>query len=155
EIGAGNWYIDGGVISNFPAWAFSREFREKMYNTEFRGISYRPWTHVGLRLVDEDVQDPVTGEVLPLFDYEQLRRPSVYLRALSRLLFGQARNRLEDLISETLARSIVIAQPYEQSAGPQNLFDFDAVNERRVCCMYDAGFVYAEQKLRQLSFEIS
>jgi predicted acylesterase/phospholipase RssA len=155
EIGRGNWYIDGGVISNFPAWAFSREFREKMRNSEFRTTSYRPWTHVGLRLVDEDIKDPDTGEILPLFDFEQLERPSIYLSALSRLLFGQARNRLEDLISETLARSIVVAQPYEQSAGPHHLFDFDAVNERRICCMYEAGAAFGKQKLKHLRFEIA
>jgi predicted acylesterase/phospholipase RssA len=155
QIGNGNWYIDGGVISNFPAWVFSSEFREKMYESRFRAIAYRPWVHIGLRLIDEDVRDDSTGETLPLFDYEQLQRPSVFAYALSRLMLGQARNRLEDLISGTLARSLVIAQPYEQSAGPQNLFDFDSINERRVCCMYSAGAAFGKQQIKQTNFDIS
>ena len=119
-----SWFIDGGVISNFPAWVFSREFRDKMDENEtYRGLAYRPWVHVGLRLVEKDVEDD-DGNELPLYDHSQLKRPSVFAQALSRLMMGQARNRLEDLISKKPARSVILAQPIEESGGPGDLFDF-------------------------------
>jgi predicted acylesterase/phospholipase RssA len=150
-----SWFIDGGVISNFPAWVFSHEFREKMHaNERYRGLAYRPWVHIGLRLVEKDVQDEDLDD-LPLYDHTQLSRPNVFAQALGRLMMGQARNRLEDLISRGLARSVIVAQPFEESGGPDSLFDFDSFNERRVRNMFNAGATYADRHLRRLSFDVS
>lgn len=146
-------FIDGGVISNFPAWAFSDEFREKLHASEtYRALAYRPWVHIGLRLVDEDVKPRDGGEVLPIYDDVQLQHPPTFIAALRRLLFGQARNRLEDMISSTLARSIIVAQPYEQSGGPDNILDIDAINERRVHVMFAAGNRFASTRFQLVSF---
>jgi predicted acylesterase/phospholipase RssA len=155
ELKHASWFIDGGVISNFPAWVFSREFRDKMHASDlYRGLAYRPWVHIGLRLVEKDVKDE-EGHELPLYDHSQLKRPSVFARALIRLMIGQARNRLEDLISRGLARSVILAQPMEESGGPGDLFDFDAINERRVRNMFAAGSAYAKRHLSLLSFEVT
>ena len=150
-----SWFIDGGVISNFPAWAFSTEFRDKMHDvSRYRALAYQPWVHIGLRLIEEDVRDD-QNQILPLFDHLQLKKPGTYLRALQRLLLGQARNRLEDLISRSLARSLIIAQSFEKSGGPENLLAFDSVNERRVRVMFDAGAAYASRLLQSVSYSVS
>lgn len=155
ELQHASWFIDGGVISNFPAWVFSRQFREKMHaNERYRGLAYRPWVHIGLRLVEKDVRDE-SGEDLPLYDHAQLKNPNIFAKALGRLMMGQARNRLEDLISEGMARSVIIAQPFGESGGPENLFDFDSINERRVRNMFEAGAVYAKRELEKLSFDVT
>ena len=148
-----SWFIDGGVISNFPAWAYSADFRELMHRTEtYRALAYQPWVHIGLRLIEEDVEGD-EGGILPLFDHLQLQIPSIYMTALQRLLLGQARNRLEDVISRSLARSLIIAQPFEQSSGPENLLAFSSVNQRRVRLMFDAGVNYAARELARVCTE--
>ena len=45
------WYADGGIVSNYPAWIFSKEFRIRLVDSpEYRPLAARPWAHFGLRL---------------------------------------------------------------------------------------------------------
>jgi predicted acylesterase/phospholipase RssA len=137
----GGWYVDGGVVSNFPAWIFSHEFRRRMQAVpRFRGLSMRPWVHVGLRVVD----DPT-----PL---EDLSEPFKYLSALGAMLRGQARNELEDLLAQRVPRSKLISQPVSTCEAPPRILDFDQVDVTRAKNMYEAGRTFAKSALASLSF---
>ena len=47
-------YVDGGMISNFPAWVFSRELRRNLARSgRYRDLATRPWLNVGLRVVTD------------------------------------------------------------------------------------------------------
>ena len=49
------WYVDGGMISNFPAWVFSYELRRLLATVpRYAALVSRPWIHFGLRLRSDD-----------------------------------------------------------------------------------------------------
>jgi predicted acylesterase/phospholipase RssA len=143
QVSEGGWYVDGGVVSNFPAWVFTHEFRRRM-ETEprFAGLSMRPWVHIGLRVVD----DP-----LP---YAALADPAEYLKALFAMLRGQSRNVLEELLADRMPRLKLINQPVSETKAPGNSLDFEQVSEQVVRRMFDAGRDFARGKLASISFSV-
>jgi predicted acylesterase/phospholipase RssA len=51
----GCWYVDGGLISNFPSWVFGPKFRSSLSadrSGAYKYLSSFPWLNVGLRVVD-------------------------------------------------------------------------------------------------------
>ena len=53
-LDAAGLYVDGGMISNFPAWVFSRELRRNLARSgRYRDLATRPWLNVGLRVVTD------------------------------------------------------------------------------------------------------
>ncbi len=129
------WFIDGGVISNFPIWTFSDAFREEISRSEFySAYAWRPWLRIGLRVVD-DVVAP-----------EDLTDPGRYFAALIGMLTGAARNQLEDILVGQNPRSIVIKQPTSRTEGPGVLAigELDAGKIRR---MVELGHREAAEEL--------
>jgi NTE family protein len=54
ECPDGGWFVDGGVVSNFPVWAFSDAFRQKIQESPiYRHLAPKPWIRIGLRVVDD------------------------------------------------------------------------------------------------------
>ena len=140
------WCIDGGVISNFPAWAFSYEFRRKMERSEkYRLLAFRPWLHIGLRL-SEDIKE----------DHASLRNFDVFGKSLLNLLTGAARNRLEDIISSSLARTVTFSQPLEETFGPNSVLDLSAINQERIDKMITIGGNFVRENLSRstIKFEL-
>ena len=44
------------MVANFPLWAFSRTFREKLQQREDYGwLAPRPWLPIGLRVRNESI----------------------------------------------------------------------------------------------------
>lgn len=139
----GGWYVDGGVVSNFPMWAFSDAFRVGIRRSKlsyiYGNISDRPWIRVGLRVVDDVQQTP------------DLSDPLVFLQSLVGMLTGGTRNELERILTENAARSILIEQPYSKTSGPKNVLDVGALDEVRVAAMVEKGKEYADSILNGLS----
>lgn len=123
--GEKHWFIDGGVISNFPSWAFSYEFRQKIADSDkYRGIAFQPWLQLGLRVTERKE-----------YSSSVLRCARVYAKSLIGLLTGKARDRLEDIISNDLPHSRVIRQLKSDSGGPTatlDVFSLDAVYVREM-----------------------
>jgi predicted acylesterase/phospholipase RssA len=139
-----DWYVDGGVISNFPVWVFSQKLRERMgKDKRFKAIAQRPWMHVGLRrgadalAADADLADPLQ-----------------FGSSLGALLTGGARDNLEDLLSASVSPSRTVAQPVETTGGPKDVLDVASLSPAKVGEMFSKGAAFAEGKLHPLTFDI-
>lgn len=149
------WFVDGGMISNFPAWAFSDTFRVAMVKHKaYVGIGYRPWTHIGLRLVEPQHEGASGEDIYPLYEFETLREPQTFFSSMAKIVTGQARNILEDKISEKFARSIIIRQPINETGGPENILDVAAISRRRIKLMYEKGRKFAENVMAGYRFDL-
>jgi predicted acylesterase/phospholipase RssA len=135
ECPDGGWFVDGGVVSNFPIWAFSDAFRYKVQESPiYRRLSAKPWIRIGLRVVDDDK---------PLLD---LRSSRTYFRSLLAMLTGNARNELEEILSALASRSLVIKQPRSSTDGPEFL-DIRQLDAAKIESMVAKGFEYADDFL--------
>ncbi len=138
------WYVDGGVIANFPAWVFSAEFRQRMRQFRvYRGLASRPWINIGLREIEDPAPPRAAGPVAGNF-----------LGSLLALLAGQVRNELERALAASLPRSVAIEQPESETTAPGNFLDVDRLDKPRIRAMFGHGQEYAEQALETLSFSL-
>jgi predicted acylesterase/phospholipase RssA len=129
------WFVDGGVIANFPIWAFSDAFRQDIATSErYSQLAWRPWVRIGLRVVD-DLQAP-----------DDLSDPMPFLSALVRMLTGAARNQLEDILATVNMRSVIIRQSTSSTEGP-GVLEVGDVNEAKINRMIDLGRAAAEAEL--------
>lgn len=132
------WYADGGIVSNYPAWIFSKEFRVRLLDSpEYRPLAARPWAHFGLRLE----RAPVGGDALN-------RSSQLYFESLGRLLLvGEARSELEDRLANLVTRSFIVQQPTADTGVPPDLdlLDVDKVTPEIVHDMYQRGRKAAHQ----------
>jgi predicted acylesterase/phospholipase RssA len=129
------WFVDGGVIANFPIWAFSDAFRQDIARSErYSALAWRPWVRIGLRVVD-DVQAP-----------DDLSDPMLFLSALAGMLTGAARNQLEDILAGINMRSVVVRQPTSSTEGP-GVLEVGEVDEARINRMVELGRAAAEAEL--------
>lgn len=126
------WYADGGIVSNYPAWVFSRAFRQRLLEMpEYQPVATRAWAHFGLRLE----RPPAGGDPLDA-------SPSLYLESLIRLLLvGEARSQLEDRLTNAVSRSYIVQQPADRTGLPPaiDLFDVDLVTPEIIHDMYQSG----------------
>ena len=150
-------YADGGLVSNFPSWIYSYEFRRRLRDyheavvtpqgeikkDRYRGLASLPWIHVGLRT--QDPPKAATG-----------REPSCFevLRSLFRLCTGQARDQLETIISTFIARSIIVQQPVTATGGPSHVMAIGEIDQEMVGRMFEAGRQAAEAALSGLTFAL-
>ena len=138
------WYVDGGVVSNFPSWVFAEEFRRSMSESPiFRGLAMRHWIHIGLKIEDDVYVSPT-----------DLEKPETFFRAFASMLTGNARNELDNKLSERLSRSFIIRQPQQKTGGPDDVLAFDKMSEATITDMYTKGSEFAEEELRSLSFTL-
>jgi predicted acylesterase/phospholipase RssA len=140
EFGKGlikEWFVDGGVISNFPIWTFSDAFRQEIAKSEFySAFAWRPWVRIGLRVVD-DVEAP-----------DDLSKPGLFFKAIVGMLTGAARNQLEDILAGLNTRSIVIKQPTSSTKGP-GVLEVGKVDAAKISEMVQLGYNEAKQELER------
>lgn len=137
--GGDGWFVDGGVVANFPVWTFSDAFREQIAVSElYRPLATKPWVRIGLRVVD-DAEDAVATD-----------EPKPFLTSLVSMLTGAARNELENILAGRVARSIVIKQPTSSAAGPTSILDVKAIDARKIREMVALGFQQATQELNRV-----
>jgi predicted acylesterase/phospholipase RssA len=152
----GGWFVDGGVISNFPAWVFADDFRRSMDGLPYyQDVASRPWANIGLRIGDATAAtraaevdgDPADADPIGRWDY--------YGR-LFRLMTGLARDELEDKLAGLSQRPLLVRQPLVESHGPrpEEMWHLDKVDARMVQAMYRSGFLAAQGQLRGLSFAL-
>ncbi|QPF93319.1 patatin-like phospholipase family protein [Bradyrhizobium commune] len=131
------WFVDGGMISNFPIWTFSDAFREQISKSEFySAYAWRPWLRIGLRVVG-DVEAP-----------ENLANPDRYFVALMSMLAGGARNELEEILVTQDPRSIVIKQFTSNTECP-GVLAVGEVDAARIGKMVDLGECAAALELKK------
>jgi predicted acylesterase/phospholipase RssA len=140
----GGWFVDGGMISNFPSWVFSHEFRRQMADSEdFRALASRPWVHIGLKFAEErsrPEQDPAN--------------PEGFLGAIFALLRGQARNQLEEILSSFVTRSYIARQPSNDTGGPPDILDVDQITGETVTEMFRRAARFVRTELGAISFRL-
>lgn len=153
-----SWHIDGGVIANFPTWVFSYAIRRRLRMSEYyKGLAYFPWLHVGLALEDNRNQvDNSFKEELQSLQESSPPPLREYLGALVRLITGIARNRLEEKLSDSIARFLLVQQPLSESKAPKTLLDVNAVTSDLIEQMVEAGDRYADKLLdaKHLNFDL-
>lgn len=138
-----DWYVDGGVISNFPVWIFGQEVRRKMAQSpRFTAAAQRPWMNVGLRRV------PDAQKASDLTD------PRRFLGTMFSLLTGGARDNLEELLASSITPSRIVRQPESTTGGPTDVLDVASISRAKVREMYLKGAWFARRELRPLSFDI-
>jgi predicted acylesterase/phospholipase RssA len=136
-----DWYVDGGVVANFPMWIFGRDFREKLSKSPTFGVIARnPWLHIGLRRGPED------------FVPQDLKDPFNFVKALVGMLTGGSRDELEYALAEIVRGARIIEQPLSQTAGPQNVLDLDKLDGPRVAEMVKQGSDFAKQRFADINF---
>lgn len=129
------WYVDGGLVSNFPVWAFSDAFREQSAADEFHGVlASRPWMRIGLRVVDDAKKPP------------DLQSPKAFLESLTAMLTGSARNELEDILAQSAPRSIIVRQP-ESTTNCPGVLSISEVDGARIGKMVESGYAAARKEL--------
>lgn len=136
ECPDGGWFVDGGVVSNFPVWAFSDAFRQKIQESPiYRHLASKPWIRIGLRVVEDVKKSP------------DLKDPGLFLRSLLAMLTGAARNELEEILSSMSSRSIVIKQPLAETDGPNGVLEIEKLDETKIDSMIAKGYAYADKVL--------
>jgi predicted acylesterase/phospholipase RssA len=133
-MGEGRCFVDGGMVANFPLWAFSASFRERLQETSaFGWLAPRPWLPIGLRVRDETSDADVST-------------PAAYAGRLASIAAGMARNDLEDrLVVATLSNQLVVAQgsaslPVNpRTKRPLDWLDIDAVTADNIGMIIQSG----------------
>lgn len=129
------WFVDGGVIANFPIWTFSDAFRRRIAQSRFySALAWRPWVRVGLRVVDDDTAPA------------DLDDPMRFFGALIGMLTGAARNQLEDVLAGLDSRSVIIRQPTSATNGP-GVLEVGEVDAERIERMVQLGYQAATAEL--------
>lgn len=146
------WYADGGIVSNYPAWIFSKAFRLRLVDSpEYRQLATRPWVHFGLRL-ERSPNEPA----------KRTTDPKLFVSSLARLVLGgEARTALDDRLEELVTRSFTIQQPSARQlpskesgiSVPKDLLDIDAISAPVVNEMYRLG-KEESRRPRSLSFAL-
>lgn len=134
----GGWFVDGGVVANFPIWTFSDAFRDQIRTHDLYGwIASRPWMRIGLGLTDDaDIQRDVST-------------PKLFLGALFGMLTGVARNELEDALARSAPRALVLRQPVSSAGAPADILDVPAIDGARITDMVEKGHQFAVARIRQ------
>jgi len=139
-----DWFVDGGAISNYPAWVFSHELRRRLADSEeHRALASRPWVHIGLRLGPDSAQKPQEADT-----------PKGFLNAAVDLVSGRARDELEGVLSSFVARSWTVRQPVNETAGPDNFLQVNELDEKTILAMYSKGEDLAASQLASMSFTL-
>lgn len=140
-----SYYVDGGVIANYPAWIFGHQFRERLYQLESgRELAIRPWVHVGLCLGPPSAQEA---------DGDRGRSAASFARCFARLLAGGARQELERRLVTMVSRTIEIRQPEDETDAPESLLDFATCDRTRIGRMFRRGRSAANERLAEHAYD--
>jgi predicted acylesterase/phospholipase RssA len=145
------WYVDGGVISNFPAWVFSSELRRQLAKIdEYRDVARRPWLSIGLKQVERPKSAEAgragNGATLGFRDFAG---------SILGLLTGQARNELESALTTRLPRHVAVDQLYDETGfKDKDFLKIDELKEDKINAMYGLGYACAGEKLKGRSFNL-
>lgn len=146
------WFVDGGVISNFPAWIFSHELRRLLIDfPEYLVFVSRPWVHFGLRLGPDATP---TDQGVPTGAPVRPPTASEFATSLMGLFTYQARNALESRLASLISRTVQVEQPLDATGGPSNFLKVDEVTGDMVREMFKRGARYAEEKLSALRYDL-
>jgi predicted acylesterase/phospholipase RssA len=140
---AGRCFVDGGMVANFPLWAFSRAFRQQLQRHDDYGwLAPRPWLPIGLRVCDE-------------MQHADVAAPWGYARRLAAIASGMARNDMEDrLVAATQTHALIVTQrpaslpPHPATGKVLDVLDLDAVTASNIQAIIRSGEEAANAALR-------
>jgi predicted acylesterase/phospholipase RssA len=135
----GGWFVDGGVIANFPIWTFSSAFRDKLQgHPVYHSLASRPWLRIGLGIVD-DTPKP-----------RDVSAPPAFLSALLGMVTGIARNQLEDALAVAAPRTLVLRQPVATAGAPVSILDVPSIDAVRIKDMVERGYRHARDEIARM-----
>jgi predicted acylesterase/phospholipase RssA len=136
QLPFGGELVDGGVVSNFPAWLYDAFRAEVRDWRKWHHVRALPLTHVGLRIVDPSGAPGSDAQT-----------PSGHLAALVSMVSGRARNQLEQLLVDRQGRTLTLAQPTTTTDAP-GFLDFHKVNREVAERMIERGRAWTNTFLR-------
>jgi hypothetical protein len=139
----GGWYVDGGLVSNFPIWTLSDAFRNAIERShleeKYRTIAFRPWVRIGLRVVDDVAAPP------------DLKDAALFFESIWSMLSGGTRNELEEILAADTPRNTVIRQTYSEIDGrPSHFLDVGSLTPTVIESMVASGYAFAQKKLAEV-----
>jgi predicted acylesterase/phospholipase RssA len=137
--------VDGGVVSNFPAWIFGIDYRAKLRRSgdpQLEELAYTPWLHVGLKLPADPAPTPTSF--------------GGFLRGLTNMLTGRARARLDDKLANVNPKSRSVRPVAAATDGaPAGVLDFSALsNPDLVQAAYRRGRINGQQAIEHGCFDV-
>lgn len=136
--------VDGGVVSNFPAWIFSGLRTLLQGSSRYSLTASRPFVNIGLRMTDRDSTE---SSNFTAADY--------YLR-LFKFFTGLTRDELEDKLTKKSGRTFLIKQYYDDSEGPESakMWNVHEVGPDIVTAMFNRGYTIGVGRLQSLKYEL-
>ena len=77
-----------------------------------------------------------------------LVKPKHFFLSLGTMLSSGTRNELEERLAQNSPRSLIIKQPYSRTAGPDDVLDVSALNQKKMEEMVSRGRAFADSDLR-------
>lgn len=131
--------VDGGVVTNFPAWLYDRFFRERIRLSQGYAVyGSRPWVHIGLRVIEKPEEPAVITSVASL------------AHRMGAMMLGRSRNILEENLSFQVPRSFIVNQPESKSGAPGGFLDIEKLDETTIRNMIDKGAAFAAKAFAKL-----
>jgi predicted acylesterase/phospholipase RssA len=135
--------VDGGVVSNFPAWVFGPAYRRSLRESQVPllvALAAKPWLHVGLRLPAGSPGSP--------------ERIGGFVGRLWGLLIGRGRARLEEKLAVVAAKRRMV-NPAVAADAPTGALDFDALSDEiLIGSAFNRGMVAGRQAIEQGCFRL-
>jgi predicted acylesterase/phospholipase RssA len=140
QANRGGLFVDGGLVSNFPAWVFADNlWREAPKHPALRAIIRRPLIHIGLRVTYPERQ------------HWSKVNPQEFLSAILGIASGGARNQLEEMIVSATPRPLTVRQYAPTIGGPDNVFDFNGIDAQTTDSMIRRGYECGRTELEAAS----
>ncbi len=135
---------DGGWISNYPMWVFSKDLRRRLLKMPAHQVlGSKPWVHVGLRLFpkSQSVAKPIStfGE---------------FAGASFELATGGARSEMDDRATPRDGRLIHVWQKPEDADAIQDFLDLSSFSTNVVRRCFTDGREAAQTWLGRMSFAL-
>jgi len=134
--------VDGGWISNYPMWVFSRNLRARLLRIRaYQVVGSKPWIHVGLRLFPKRA-----------IAIEPIRSLREFSGAAFELTTGGARYEMDDRAAPHDARLRPVWQREEDTSAVRDFLDLNSFDANLVKSCFADGREAAQRWLGRMSF---
>jgi predicted acylesterase/phospholipase RssA len=136
--------VDGGWISNYPMWVFSRDLRARLLKMPAHQVlGSKPWVHIGLRLFPKSKSAAKSISTLHEF-----------AGAAFELATGGARSEMDDRASPQDARLRPVWQKAKDAEAVENFLDLTSFDTNLVSRCFTDGREAAQGWLGKMSFAL-
>lgn len=136
--------VDGGWISNYPMWVFSRDLRARLLRMSAHQIlGSKPWINVGLRLFRKS--KPTSGNIDTFREFAD---------AAFEIGTGGARSEMDDRAAPQDARLRAVWQDDDDADAVKDFLDLNSFDVNLVRGCFTAGREAAESCLGNMSLNL-